>query len=305
MLTRRSAASCSAHWGREWGNVLGQSIGLTQMKTRYFGAFLAAAASVLVPQQAQALVVTSNYVQFKIFQDPANNVPLILSGFDNFTTAYSNASLSGPANLTGIGFKIVGNSNGTGSATVAGNPKVSNQSEDNDTSPFVSYAPKFTFTANGSTNAAVTGVQQNALPNPVNCVSSGAQGNCPGPGGNVIPAASTRTLNLQGSYSGVASSFVSAGNPGAVADWTTGTIATSTANANFAGTGNQLAFDFATPAGSSVASKPYIEGWIAIQYEYNIPPVPGAAVPGPLPLVGAAAAFGWSRRLKKRITSAA
>jgi len=30
---------------------------------------------------------------------------------------------------------------------------------------------------------------------------------------------------------------------------------------------------------------------------------PAAAVPGPLPLLGAGAAFGWSRRLRKRITT--
>jgi hypothetical protein len=30
---------------------------------------------------------------------------------------------------------------------------------------------------------------------------------------------------------------------------------------------------------------------------------PTAAVPGPLPLFGAAAAFGWSRRLRKRIAA--
>jgi MYXO-CTERM domain-containing protein len=33
------------------------------------------------------------------------------------------------------------------------------------------------------------------------------------------------------------------------------------------------------------------------------PPPSGAAAPGPLPLLGAGAAFGWSRRLRKRITS--
>jgi len=30
---------------------------------------------------------------------------------------------------------------------------------------------------------------------------------------------------------------------------------------------------------------------------------PSAAVPGPLPLLGAGAAFGWSRRLRKRSTT--
>ncbi len=35
------------------------------------------------------------------------------------------------------------------------------------------------------------------------------------------------------------------------------------------------------------------------------PPPPGATVPGPLPLVGAAAAFGFSRRLRSRINKSA
>jgi hypothetical protein len=34
-------------------------------------------------------------------------------------------------------------------------------------------------------------------------------------------------------------------------------------------------------------------------------PLPGAGVPGPLPVVGAAAAFGYSRRLRKRINQSA
>jgi len=33
------------------------------------------------------------------------------------------------------------------------------------------------------------------------------------------------------------------------------------------------------------------------------PGAPSAAVPGPLPLFGAGAAFGWSRRLRKRIAA--
>jgi len=40
-----------------------------------------------------------------------------------------------------------------------------------------------------------------------------------------------------------------------------------------------------------------------IQVVIGAPPSPSTAVPGPLPLFGAAAAFGWSRRLRKRITA--
>jgi hypothetical protein len=41
----------------------------------------------------------------------------------------------------------------------------------------------------------------------------------------------------------------------------------------------------------------------SIQVIIGAPTPPGATVPGPLPLLGAAAAFGWSRRLRMRITT--
>ena len=41
----------------------------------------------------------------------------------------------------------------------------------------------------------------------------------------------------------------------------------------------------------------------SIQVIIDSPSPSGAAVPGPLPLFGAAAAFGWSRRLRKRIAA--
>ena len=41
----------------------------------------------------------------------------------------------------------------------------------------------------------------------------------------------------------------------------------------------------------------------SIQVILEAPTPPGVTVPGPLPLLGAAAAFGWSRRLRNRITT--
>jgi hypothetical protein len=41
----------------------------------------------------------------------------------------------------------------------------------------------------------------------------------------------------------------------------------------------------------------------SIQVILGAPSPSGAAVPGPLPLLGAGAAFGWSRRLRKRISA--
>ena len=49
-------------------------------------------------------------------------------------------------------------------------------------------------------------------------------------------------------------------------------------------------------------SDPY-SAFDTIQVVIGAPPSPSTAVPGPLPLFGAAAAFGWSRRLRKRITA--
>jgi hypothetical protein len=56
-----------------------------------------------------------------------------------------------------------------------------------------------------------------------------------------------------------------------------------------------------SPDGSPAAS---LTGQVRLEYEYT-PTTPGTAVPGPLPVLGAAAAFGWSRRLRRRITKIA
>lgn len=263
------------------------------MKFRVFGAGLAIAASFLAPQQAHALVATTAYVPFKLFHNPAFNVPAGLT-FQNFNAVYSGA----PVNLTGIGFKIAGAADGSGTATVAGNPRVTNQTEDIDKSAFINYAPKFSFTNGVNSTGMISAVAQDAN-NPVPCVTTQS---CPMlGGGTTIPANSTRTLNLAGNtYSGTGG-FASIAMQNA---WRTGTITTITGQptANFGGTGTDMAYNFDPTVTGSVVSKPYIEGWIAVQYEYSIIP---SAVPGPLPLMGAAAAFGWSRRMKKRISSAA
>jgi hypothetical protein len=266
------------------------------MNFRLLGVGVAAAASLLAPQQAHALVATTQYVPFKFFQNPDLNTPAL--NFQNFGTAFG-GDLS-TVNLTGIGFKIAGNSNGTGSATVAGNPRVTNQSESLDNTAFIQYAPKLSFTNGSNTTGPIIGSIGTAS-SPVPC--STAQ-SCPNPGGgNTIPMDSTRTLDLAGNiYAGTGGFESIAMQPA----WSTGMVKTATAGAtptaNFSGSGTDMAYNFDPTASSSVISKPYIEGWIAVQYQYNVIP---SAVPGPLPLFGAAAAFGWSRRLKKRISSAA
>lgn len=268
------------------------------MKFRLLGAGVAAAASLLVPQQAHALVATTQYVPFKIFQNSALNGPTFPLSFQNFNTAFG-GDTSG-LTLSGIGFKIAGAADGTGSATVAGNPRVTNQSELIDQQAFIAYAPKFSFTNGTNTTGPITGTTASAV-SPVPCVSAQS---CPTVGGGTtIPMLSTRTLNLAGSTYAGTGGFASIAMQNA---WRGGTVRTATAtgtpSANFSGTGTDMAYNFDPTLGGTIASKPYIEGWIAVQYEYEVIP---SAVPGPLPLFGAAAAFGWSRRLKKRISSAA
>ena len=263
------------------------------MKLRLLGAGVVLAASVLAPQQAHALVATTQYVPFKIFQNPAFNVPLNLS-FQSFSSLIPS---SPNINLSGIGFKIAGAADGTGTAMVGGNPRVSNQSETADTQPFIAYAPKFTFKSSNPsavplTGGPVTGTSQNASPNPVNCVASQS---CPTMGGNIIPSSSIRTLNLQGNYDG-SGGFASINNT-----WSNSGVTSNDGTANFSGSGTDLAFSFDPTIGGSVTAKPFIMGYIAVQYQYN----DASPVPGPLPLFGAAAAFGWSRRLRKRVSSAA
>jgi len=261
------------------------------MKLRLLGAGVVLAASVLAPQQAHALVATTQYVPFKIFQNSANNIPLNL----NFQSFSSLIAPSPNINLTGIGFKIAGAVDGTGTAMVGGNPRVSNQSETADTPANIFYAPKFTFKSNSlplGSAGPVTGTTQSANPNPVNCVASQS---CPTMGGNVIPSSSTRTLDLKGTYDG-SGGFASITNA-----WSGFGVTSNDGTANFTAVGPDLAPSFDPTVGGSVVAKPFIMGYVAVQYQYS----DASPVPGPLPLFGAAAAFGWSRRLRKRVSSAA
>ena len=68
-------------------------------------------------------------------------------------------------------------------------------------------------------------------------------------------------------------------------------------------------FNSTTLAGLGFTTTGLIGTWTingtseTIQVILGAPTPPGATVPGPLPLLGAGAAFGWSRRLRKRIAA--
>ena len=281
--------------------LLGQHIFAFTMKFRVLGAGLVAAGCFLAPQQAQALSVTTTYVPFKIYQNPIYNTPTSLS-FQNFNSI-APGSGSG-LTLTGVSYKIAGASNGTGSATADGNPVVTNTNRTGNSQAFISYAPQFNLLANGGNAQSLTGGSQNASPNPVNCNS---YEECPGPanlGGNLIPSRATRDMDLNGIYRGSPTSFASLVGAARTA-FSSGVITSPTASANFSGTGTGMSYTFDPSPDPGFVEKPYLQGFIALEYQYDNPPTPGARVPGPLPLVGAAAAFGWSRRLKNRISSVA
>ncbi|MFZ9753695.1 MAG: hypothetical protein ACO3B3_09100 [Cyanobium sp.] len=260
------------------------------LKTRVFVATLATAASVLIPQQAQALQVTTAFVPFQVYSNSALNSPGTLN-FQNFSSVYT-----GPGILKSVGFKIAGNVNGTGSATASGNPRITNQSESDDiTLTSLSYKT----TLNPAANAyqkIVAGPTQNATS--FGCVTTQS---CMSPGGGyTIPSSSSRTLNLSGTYSGTSPSFVSL-SAAEIAAFTTGTVTSTYEVAFYISPTTDIAPGWDPSLSASVLAKPNIQGFAALVYEYELPP---AQTPGPLPLVGAAAAFGWSRRLRNRMAVA-
>jgi hypothetical protein len=262
------------------------------MKLRLIGATVAVAASVLIPQQVHALQVTTAFVPFKAFSNSALNTPASLS-FENF-----NAVKPAGALLKGVGFKISGASNGTGGATVSGNPRISNQTDSTDIAVTgISYSLAFITKANSANTEVIAGFNGNATG--FNCVAS-QLASCGG--GSTIPGSTTKTLNLVGTYSGQSPSFAAITN-GEILAYSTGTI-TGIYAAQFNGSPTtDMAFGFDPTVTGSVLAKPNIDGYAALVYEYDFPPVPGSSVPGPLPIIGAASAFAWTRRIRKRIAA--
>ena len=113
--------------------------------------------------------------------------------------------------------------------------------------------------------------------------------------------------SVTGSVTGIPTILVGAGqyfgiDPG----YTPGTSITSTATFNtktlasigFTTTGLLGTWTLQPKDGSDTYT-----AFDTIQVVIGAPPSPSTAVPGPLPLFGAAAAFGWSRRLRKRIAA--
>lgn len=111
-------------------------------------------------------------------------------------------------------------------------------------------------------------------------------------------------VNASGPYNGT--SIAIATNSSSLRDYFSGVSGNPTIDNYF------TAYTFtSTPVGGSgtvdlpptVAASILLSGRISLEYQYEGDPE-AAAVPAPLPLLGAATAFGYSRRLRQRIKSA-
>jgi hypothetical protein len=259
------------------------------MKARHAAITLAVITGFAVGSKADALVVTTPAYPFIAIGTPTSSTIPATLNFANFGSLYS-----GPGTLTKVRWKI------TTPATVGGQTRVTNQSTTASATPLasnLSYSLKLTPTILGGPLAG-------GLTNPtsLNCVTpSTATTPCV----NSIPQGDedlgvnyTKTYNINGTYT--SSSVFASLTPAQAAAFTSGSV-TSAYDVTFIGGGTNLAWNFNPTLSSTVTAQPFIQGTIALEYEYSVPP---AATPGPLPLIGAAAAFGWSRRLRNRIVVA-
>jgi hypothetical protein len=268
------------------------------MNSRFLAATLAVVSAFAVGSEAHALSVTTPFQSFKAVGTPTTtNVPGTLN-FANFGSLYS-----GPGVLKKVRWVI------SPAAIAGGNPRVTNTSTTSAQTPLasqMSYALSLTPTILGT---PIAGGSQN--PTSLNCTA----GNCTNQINQAVDdgegnlQTTTKTYTVVGNYS--ATPGFAGLTAAQAAAFTTGTVQSSYA-ALFQGGGTNLTWGFnqvpgTTGTGANIRPTvtPFIEGLVALEYEYELPPGPGATVPGPLPLVGAAAAFGWSRRLKNRISAAA
>jgi hypothetical protein len=264
---------------------------------------------VLVAPAAHALTITTPYRQFTWTQGTTptrNPSPLSFETFNSLATANA---ITG-ATLTGVKFKVASAIDGTGNASVGGRIRVNNAgSNDPATVTGATYDLKLQFST-----GQLVGSQQSTSSvictpgTAVNCTQSGTSVivSAPDPDNSVT---GVTDIALNGAYTGASNSITGAGlsifNTGATV--TTVNSAINNYFVTFAGvTANpDTSFNY---NGTTINPKAFMTGFIGLEYEYTVPtpptpPTPGASVPGPLPILGASAAFAWTRRLRKRIVA--
>jgi hypothetical protein len=260
------------------------------MKLHVLASGLAIGVTLLGSQQANAAQVTTSYVPFmyKASSPAGSTDPLTLS-FENF------ASFGLPGTLKNVRYVLANDSLGNGNASATGQIRAVTDSPDPTTITSINYSMNLEFpNAVQITKAIQSDTNLTAVP---------ASGTTNNPNGSVtIDAGLNRNIVLDAPFSGVSNSW--GVSPGSQLNFfTSGTVQTNSYAGLFNGVATNPDTTFnAFSSSVAAADRGMLSGYIALIYDYD---PPASAVPGPLPLLGAAAAFGWSRKIRRRISSQA
>lgn len=227
-----------------------------------------ALASIVASAPAHALIQTVSPIGGGGFSTNGANLNQTDIQFPGF-------SASTPDNLLGVRVKL-NNASFTGRYSVSYVDENQNPLPPTTVNVSTFGVPKFTFT---STIGSTSGDSQALLPNP-------AVVNCPLPSTDFVCSGVVNLSPASQSYTGAFAQLATA-TP-ALKNYFIG-IPTIDISQSLYSKSQSPGFP---DLGLSVGNLNF-SGDIVLEYEY---------VPGPLPLLGAGAAFGWSRRLRKRIS---
>lgn len=231
------------------------------------------------PSHAAILTQNSNFVSFSTNGNQTSGSPntgaLVFTGFN----------AAAPGTLTGVKLKFVPNPAFSGNANLV-------LIGANDSATYTGTAqPNFTFNNPGTALVSTGATQSFTLG--TNTVATG-------------PTDSFKQVitGISGNYLGTTSALAVAGlqnyfsSTPTISSYFASWIITST---------NPNAFGNVTPPSPIPGTVPVpqpgtLSGQVFLEYTYTTPDV---TVPGPLPILGAGAAFGFSRKLRKRIRSTA
>jgi hypothetical protein len=259
------------------------------MKLHALASGFAISAALLSTQQANAATVTTAYIPFSYkATSPVTITPSILS-FQNF------AHFNLPGTLKNVVYKLAANSDGTGDAAATGQIRASTDSPDPTTVTALTYAMNLNFPSSVQISKPTQ--------SDTNLTATPATGTVVNPNGSVtIDAGLNKNIVLDAPFSGVSNSW-GLQNAAQVNYFTNGTVQTNSYVGIFNGLATNPDTTFnASSSSVTAANRGMLSGYIALIYDYE---PPASAVPGPLPLLGAAAAFGWTRKLRRRISSQA
>jgi hypothetical protein len=275
---------------------------LALLTTFFAGAFV-------LGQPAKALQITTPFIPFSNTNlNTQSRSPATLT-FPTFNTLYS-----GPGILKSVGYKLAANDSGTGAAATT--QKLTFVGNNGDLGSYatvnkISYQLNLRFNNSVVINGVTASTTSTAASTPA----------VP----NTVPFGNNQIFTLNGTYSGT-SVFTGNLTPAQVNMFNSGsTVSTTNTSSGYSvNWGDTSDFsvacygpsspsyeaDCADPGGyywgsvglsNNATTRAKLSGYIALVYDYEEPP---AATPSPLPMIGAGAAFGWSRKMRKRILAA-